>query len=254
MLVGPWQGGHSPTSKCSAARELDADPKCPSLSCSEPSCNTTSGKSRGTEREALGAALPLLGGNKGMHPSVPGHHGLPAGKAEFIGLSSHQQCQILPGAIQVKHDAAPQHSKVVASLSPGKGGPWVLHSQTPVSPRARAALQSRAQETSWTFAQGSTHMSLSSVHSPAPGADARGRGEGVSQPHNIRAALPDQSKGLASPPKLAPQETYKTRANTRDISPKCSSALKQCLPVNPQWVSALQPYPLLPFLAPPHCV
>lgn len=98
-------------------------------------------------------------------------------------------------------------------------------------------------ETSQTFAQVSTHVSLSSVHRPAPGADARGRVERVSQPYNIGAALPDQSKGPASLPKPV-REMYKTRANTRNISPKYSSCQ-----INPQWVSVL-----LTFLAPPRCM
>lgn len=70
MLVGPWEGGHPPVSKCSAVRELDANPRCLSPSCSEPSCNATSGKSQGIEREALRAALPLLGRNQSTQPYV----------------------------------------------------------------------------------------------------------------------------------------------------------------------------------------
>lgn len=154
-------------------------------------------------------------------------HGSLRGKAEFMGLSCHQQCQVLPSALQVK--CAMQHRSIATWWHPqpqGSGGSWVAHSQTPLGaphPGAGAASQRWVRKMSRTFAQVSTHVSLSSVHRPAPGADARGRGEGVLQPLNIRVALPDQSKGPASSPKLVPQKMCKTRAHTWDISPKCSS-------------------------------
>lgn len=113
VLEGPWQG-MAPS--CQQTLCCQKDGHKPRFSCPEPSRSATTGKSRGIKREEVGAALPSLGGNQGTHPYACAC--FPVRKAEYMGLSWQQQCQALPGALQVKHDAALQHCNVVASSSP----------------------------------------------------------------------------------------------------------------------------------------
>lgn len=168
------------------------------------------GRARGWRRKPQVLVLLLHHLEETRAPITMFVHSSPGSKAEFMDPSWHQQCQAFPSALQVK--CVMQHCSITTWWHPhpqGRGSSWIMHGQTPLGaphPRARAALQRLVQETSQTFAQFSTHVSLSSVHRPAPGADARGRCEGVSQPCNIRAALPDQSKGPTSPPQTSASE------------------------------------------------